>query len=230
MASPVTSLTTVATGPSPPSSRGPGTNVKPPSGRRHVEQDRDVVGALVGDDQVGPAVEVGDGDADRVGAGGEALAAVQRRAELAVAETRIDQHVVAAAVGHDQVGDAVAVQVGQDHGAGGEQAAGAVGHHVRLSAGVIDDDLVEPLVGVDEVGRGAPVGQDRQGHVLVGIAIGPEGAVAVAQEHEDIAVGVADEQVELAVAVDVGEVRPVGSGPALMVNGSGRKPPLPSPR
>ena len=134
MPSPVTSWTTVDTGPAPALSRGPGTKVKP-SPWRLVEQDGDVVGALVGDDQVGPAVavEVGDGDADRVGAGEEAVAAVERRAELAVAQAGIDQHVVAAAVGDDQVGDAVAVEVGQRDGAGGEQAAGAVAQHGRLA-------------------------------------------------------------------------------------------------
>ena len=59
------------------------------------------------------AVEIGHGNADRVGPGEEAMATVERRAELAVAEPRIDQHVVAAAVGDDQVGDAVAVEVSQ---------------------------------------------------------------------------------------------------------------------
>ena len=40
-------------------------------------------------------------------------AEAQAGTELAVPEPGIDQHVVAAAVGDDQVGDAVAVQVGQ---------------------------------------------------------------------------------------------------------------------
>ena len=62
------------------------------------------------------------------------LAAVDRRAELAVAQAGVDQHVVAAAVGDDQVGDAVAVQVGQRDGAGGEQAGGLVGQR-RLESG-----------------------------------------------------------------------------------------------
>ena len=94
-----------------------------------AEQDRDVVRALVGDHQVRPAVavEVGagdadDGDADRVGAGEEAMPAIEGGPELAVAQARIDEHVVAAAVGDDQVGDAVAVKIGQLDGAGGEQA------------------------------------------------------------------------------------------------------------
>ena len=82
----------------------------------------------------------------------------------------------------------------------------------RLAAGVIDDDPVEPLVGEDEVGRGAAVGQDRQRHVLVGAVIGLERAVAVAQEHQEIAVGVADEQVGLAVVVDVGDGQAGGIG------------------
>ena len=57
-----------------PLSRGPSVNVQPPPDRP-VEQDGDVVGALVGDDQVGEAVavEVGDGEADRVGPDEEAV-------------------------------------------------------------------------------------------------------------------------------------------------------------
>ena len=43
---------------------------------------------------------------------------LRARAELAVAGAQVDQHVVAAAVGDDQVGPAVAVQVGACHGPG----------------------------------------------------------------------------------------------------------------
>ena len=68
---------------------------------------------------------------DRVGADEEAVPAVEGRAELAVAQAGIDQHVVAAAVGDDQVGDAVAVEVGQLDGAGSEQARGLVAQHGR---------------------------------------------------------------------------------------------------
>ena len=95
----------------------------------------------------------------------------------------IDQHVVAAAVGDDQVGDAVAVEVGQLDGAGGEQAGGPVAQHGGLVAAVLDDDAVEALVGVDEVGLAVAgeVGHG-QGDGLVGLAVGPEGAVAVAQQ------------------------------------------------
>ena len=75
---------------------------------------------------VAVAVEVGDGEAGRVGAGEEAVPAVDRRAELAVAQAGVDQDVVAAAVGDDQVGDAVAVQVGQRPRRPGRAAPGAV--------------------------------------------------------------------------------------------------------
>ena len=76
-----------------------------------TQEHRDVIGAGVGDQQVGLAVEVGDRQSGGVGADGETLGAVDRRAELAVAQAGVDQHVVAAAIGDDQVGDAVAVQV-----------------------------------------------------------------------------------------------------------------------
>ena len=91
-----------------------------------TQEHRDVVGAGVGDQQVGLAVEVGDRQSGRVGADRETLGAVDRRAELAVAQAGVDQHVVAAAIGDDQVGDAVAVQVGQQDGARGEHAGGLV--------------------------------------------------------------------------------------------------------
>ncbi len=50
-------MTAVATGPTPAWSRGPGTKVKLLP-YLHVDQDGNVVGSLVGDDQVGPAVAV----------------------------------------------------------------------------------------------------------------------------------------------------------------------------
>ena len=69
-----------------------------------------------------------------------------------------------------------------------------------------DDHAIETLVGVDEVGL-AVAGQigHRQRHVLVGLAIGAEGAVAVALQDEQIAVRVADQEVGHAVAIDVGD-------------------------
>ena len=77
-------------------------------------------------------MEVGHRDPHRIGAHEIAIAAVDRRPELAVAQPGIDQHVVAAAVGDDQVGDAVAVQVSQRHGAGVEQAGGLIGQNARI--------------------------------------------------------------------------------------------------
>ena len=46
--------------------------------------------------------------------------------------------------------------------------------------------------------------------VLVGLAVGLEGAVAVAQQDQHVAVGIADQQVELAVASHVGDGQAVG--------------------
>ena len=85
---------------------------------------------------------------------------------------------LAAAVGDDQVGDAVAVEVGQRHGAGGEQAGCLVAQHGSLAgAAVLHDHAIEPLVGVDEIRSGTPIGQDRQRHVLVGRGSREQGAV-----------------------------------------------------
>ena len=73
---PVKFPTTVDTGPEPPEfSRGPAANEIGAALLRLVEQDRDVVGALVGDHQVGQgAGEVGHRDPDRVGADEVAIA------------------------------------------------------------------------------------------------------------------------------------------------------------
>ena len=80
------------------------------------------------------------------------------QAKLTVAQAGIDQHVVAAAVGHDQVGDAVAVEVGQRHGAGRQQALGAVAEDGRgAAASVLDGHPVQGLVGVDDVLLSVPL-------------------------------------------------------------------------
>ena len=71
--------------------------------------------------------------------------------EPVVDEALIDQDVVAAAVGDDQVLDAVAVEVGQRDGAGVPQARGAIAQHGRLTPAVIDDHAVQALVGEDEI-------------------------------------------------------------------------------
>ena len=88
-----------------------------------------------------------------------------------------------------------------------------IGQDGRIAGAVIDDHAIEPLVGVDDVLR-AVAGEVGHGQLdgLVGLVVGLERAVAVAQQHQDIAVGVADEQVELAVAVDVGDGQAVGFG------------------
>ena len=145
---------------------------------------------------------------------------LSRRAELAVAQAGIDQHVVRPAVGDDQVGDAVAVQVGQLDGAGGEQAGGLVAQHGGLAGAVLDDHAIEPLVGVDEVGL-AVAGQIGHGqrHRLVGLAIGAEGAVAVALQDEQIAVSVADQEIGYSVAIDVGDRQAGGLEPRIVAHG-----------
>src|SRR5262249_53285001 len=73
-----------------------------------AQQDRHVVGAGVGDDQVQEAVvvEVAEGDAGRVGAREVAHGG---GGEGAGADAHVDQDVVAAAVGDDQVEVAVVV-------------------------------------------------------------------------------------------------------------------------
>ena len=104
-------------------SRGPAVKVMlSPCGL--VEQDRDLVGALVGDHQVGQASPLTSATVIPTGLvpAKKPCPPLIGRSELAVAQARIDEHVVAAAVGDDQVGDAVAVKVGQLDGAGGEQA------------------------------------------------------------------------------------------------------------
>ena len=204
MPSPLTSRTTVAVGPEPALSRGPGVNVQSWP-RALPEEDRDVVGALVGDDQVGEAVavDVGDGDADGVGPDGEGRWDL---VVLAVAESEVDQDVVAAAVGDDQVGDAVAVEVRQHHGAGVQDALRAIAQDLRRRGDAgLDRDAVLALVGEGEnVWPVRPEVGHRQGDLLVDVA-GREAPLTVAQEHEHVAVAVADEQVGEAVAVDVGD-------------------------
>src|SRR5262249_28185887 len=182
---------------------------------------RHVVGAAVGDQEVGDAVavDVGDGEAGGVGPGVEAMAAVERRAELAVAQPRVDEDIVAAAVGHDQVGNAVDIDVRQLDGTGGQETAGAVAQDGGPVA-VIDHDAVAPLVGEDDVGDpvAGEVG-DGQGDRLVGLVVRREGAVAMAHEHQEAAVGVADEQVQGAVLIDVGDGQAGGFGAGVVGDG-----------
>ena len=85
---------------------------------------------------------------------------------------------------------------------------------------VLDDHAIEPLVGVDEVGL-AVAGEVGHGqrHRLVGLAIGAEGAVAVALEDEHVAVSVADQEVGHAVAIDVGDRQAGGLGAGVVAHG-----------
>ena len=143
-----------------------------------------------------------------------AMPAVDGRSELAVAQARIDQHVVAATVGDDQVEDAVAVQVRQRDGAGREQARGLIAQHGGPACPVIDDHAVEALVGVDDI-LGAIPREVGHGQLdgLVSLVVGLERAIAVAQQHQDIAIGIADQAGRVCrLPVRSARVSPVGLG------------------
>ena len=79
------------------------------------EQDRNVVGTFVGNDQVGltVAVDVAHAQADRVVAHREAEAAVDFRTEPASGQPVVDQNLVVARIRDDQVGGSGVVEVGQ---------------------------------------------------------------------------------------------------------------------
>ena len=47
---------------------------------------------------------------------------------------------------------------------------------------------------------------------LVSLVVGLEGSIAFAQQHQDIAIGIADQEVEFAVSRQIGEGQPVGLG------------------
>ena len=208
---PVKFPTTVETGPEPPEfSRGPASNeMGPPVCDVFSRIDTWLEPSSATTRSGKAAREIGHRDPDRVGAHEIAIAVVDRRPELAVAQPGIDQDIVAAAVGDDQVGDAVAVQVRERDGAGVEQARGLIGQHGGVAGAVVDDHAIEPLVGVDDVLRAVAreVG-DGQLDGLVGLVVGREGAVAVAEQDQHVAVGVADQQVELAVPVRSATVSP----------------------
>ena len=129
-----------------------------------ADEDRDVVGAVVDDGEVqdAVAVEVGDGDGDRLGADGVG----GRRAEAAARRGRGRRGLVAEAVGDDEVGRRLAVGSGgrPGDGAGGQQRAGGAadvwgGRSRRTGRGgvaEVDLDLVVLRVGDD--GEGPAVG------------------------------------------------------------------------
>ncbi len=120
-----------------------------------VEQDRHFVRTLVGNHEVQPAVtcEIGNRDADRVCPGEDASTVIDRRPELAVAQTGIDQYVVAPAVGDDQVRNAVAVQIRQLHRAGVQQPCGLIGQDSGARRALIHNHPVKALVRVDHIPR-----------------------------------------------------------------------------
>ena len=118
----------------------PGPRLERPVGALALAvQDRHVIGTLIGHHQVGRRVdqallgwvgrvrnqvviEVGNRHAGRVLPGREAL----RASELSVAQPEVDEHVVAAAVGHNQIGNAVTIQIGHLDRAGSKQAVRAI--------------------------------------------------------------------------------------------------------
>ncbi len=114
------------------------------------------------------------------GAREEAVTAVERRAEGPVAQAGVDQDVVAAAVGDDQVENPVVVEVRQLDRARRDQSRGRVAQYGRDAADGPDDELISELIGEDERGRRASVGPvDRQRDLLVEVLDGLERAVAV---------------------------------------------------
>ena len=78
---------------------------------------------------------------------------------------------------------------------------------------ILDGDTVEPWFAEDDVLGSLPVRSATARSVLVRPPVGLEGAIALAQQGQDVAVGGADEQVRLAVAVDVGDRKSGRIGP-----------------
>ncbi len=80
-----------------------------------------------------------------------------------------------------------------------------INQHTGLAAAVIDDYAIEPLVGVDNVLR-AVAGEVRHGERdrLIRRLVGLERPVAAAQQDQQVAMGVTDEEVEVAVAIQIG--------------------------
>ena len=74
--------------------------------------------------------------------------------------------------------------------------------------------LIQALVGEDEIVLAVPEIDDGQRDAVLDALVGLEGAVAVAGQDEDVAVGVADEQVEVAVGSAAAGPGDVGDGDA----------------
>ena len=192
-------------------------------GDLHGEED--AVGVIVGlalgegDVDLLVAVEVGDGDAEAaLGVGGGEGAGLQ--AEVAAAVVEDEAVVVAEQAGDDEVGVAVGVDVEEgDHvvvagdvGVGGPELGGGVveaAHAVAeedvlgVAGAVVDGDEVDEVVAV-EVDRLELVVVAELGQLIAGVG---ELAGAVVVEQEGAAAGLAgDEDVEVVIVVDVGEV------------------------
>src|SRR5207244_4580751 len=134
-----------------------------------------------------------DGHTGRVSAGEETVAVPDLSSEAAARQSGIDKDAVAAAVGHDEVGDAVAVQVGELDRAGGEQAIVPVLEDGRRRSPVRYRHLVERLASENEIvlSLAREIG-DGQGHIAPGPLVRPESAVALARPDGRVAVVVAD--------------------------------------
>ncbi len=132
-----------------------------------VEQHADIGAAPVGHDQVvavAAAVQVGDGDAPRLGA--DRVGDLGLESAVAVAEQDADG--IGAVVGHGNIELAVAVQVadgdGDRVGADGivdgalEGAVAVAQHHGDGAAVVVGGDQVERVSGAAQAGGGGEVG------------------------------------------------------------------------
>ena len=172
-----------------------------------AQQHRHVVGAVVGDGQVGAAVAVEVPRHEGAWRGPRRVPHLVLEGAVAVAQQH--RHVVGAVVGDGQVGAAVAVEVPRHEGVWRdprrvphlvlEGAVAVAQQHRHVVGAVVGDGQVGAAVAV-EVPRHEGVwrGPRRVPHLVL------EGAVAVAQQHRHVVgVVVGDGQVGAAVAVEV---------------------------
>src|SRR5271166_6782428 len=122
-----------------------------------------------------------------------------------------------------------AVEIGHRDRPGGQKARRRA-HRNPLTPTVIDDHVVEVLARVDDVLGALPckVGHG-QCHGVSDVEQRPERAVALTCKHQDVAVLVADEQVEVAVVPEVGDGQP-GWVEAGIVGDRRGEPPLAVPQ
>ena len=98
-----------------------------------------------------------------------------------------------------------------DRARGDQPGRDASAQNGRDAADGLNDELIGELIGEDERGRrGSVGGVDRQRDLLVEVLDGLERAVAVADQDLHVAQRVADEQVGIAVAVQVRDGQAIG--------------------